>query len=227
MQVEQAHTHRCLGEGRQVPAESGAHLTRRWRMRSGEHSVRPLGTGFIAVFGYSSKLKSKQAANKVKLQPARRRRNRSRSRSRSFSQFASLVCCVLPASFFYLLPARHFNLNLKFSGSTRLVAIRFDSIRFFVRALDNPRVASSHSAQAKAKANGKAKGHGKSLRLSQHFWFLTYTYDFVFVFVSVLVRICIYFFVNVCVCVCPPVFVFVFVFVLNAIKYPSGMQHFS
>lgn len=118
------HTHRCLGEGRQVPPESGAHLTRRWRMRSGEHSVRPLGTGFIAVFGYSSKLKSKQAANKVKLQPARRRRNR----SRSFSQFASLVCCVLPASFFYLLPARHFNLNLKFSGSTRLVAIRFDSI---------------------------------------------------------------------------------------------------
>lgn len=127
--------------------------------------MRPLGTGFIAVFGYSSKLKSKQAANKVKLQPARRRRNR----SRSFSQFASLVCCVLLASFFYLLPARHFNLNLKFSGSTRLVAIRFDSIRFFVRALDNPRVASSHSAQAKAKANGKAKGHGKSLRLSQHF----------------------------------------------------------
>lgn len=152
--------------------------------------MRPLGTGFIAVFGYSSKLKSKQAANKVKLQPKQQARRR-RSRCRSFSQFASLVCCVFPSLLFLFVA--HAALQSKFEVfPTQLDSSRFDSIRFFVRALDNPGISRRHTRSRKPKPTGKPKDTASPC---------AYRNIFDFSRILMALYLCVFVFISLCVCV--------------------------
>lgn len=175
--------------------------------------MRPLGTGFIAVFGYSSKLKSKQAANKVKLRQVQKQVGGEAKAATEAEAFHSLhhLCVVAPRE----------ALQSKFEVfPTQLDSSRFDSI--FRTCSIILRVASSHSLTlvVPPKPTGKPKDTAQLLGAYRNiFDFSRIRYGFVFVPCAHLYFICL--------CASASVFVFVFVFVLNAIKYPSGMQHFS
>lgn len=175
--------------------------------------MRPLGTGFIAVFGYSSKLKSKQAANKVKLR---------HEEVEGEAEAATEAEAFHSLHHLYVVAPRE-ALQSKFEVfPTQLDSSRFDSI--FRTCSIILRVASSHSVTlvVPPKPTGKPKDTGQLLGAYRNiFDFSRIRYGFVFVPCAHLYFICL------CASESVFVFVFVFVFVLNAIKYPSGMQHFS
>lgn len=145
--------------------------------------MRPLGTGFIAVFGYSSKLKSKQAANKVKLRQVQEQVGGEAKAATEAEAFHSLhhLCVVAPRE----------ALQSKFEVfPTQLDSSRFDSI--FRTCSIILRVASSHSLTlvVPPKPTGKPKDTGNSLALIATFLI---SHVYVMALYLCLVRICILF----------------------------------